>query len=258
MRTRPCFLFLAFALILAAACGDRHPVAPERLVPATDSVRICGSEDQSDCQLEPISGTIDPKKPTDEGGDHNPGTDPPPGGDPGGGGGGGGSGGTEPPPGDTTVTDTTCNTGDPVIDTQAVQEAFDSLWARSNVDANLAQRRERGGWIVSTSTGYAVVPFVSLETSFCRMKGDEDFPTSGAVVGFVHTHPYSVGELIVNCEFQFWEYKGRPSSMDIKMGLALGSQLGWGGALPGYILDTSGIRAFAKDQPSRSYDRCGY
>lgn len=151
-----------------------------------------------------------------------------------------------------------CNTGDPVIDSPTVQADFDQLWTNSNPEAPLFARTERGGWIVQTSSGYDVVPFTQLRTSYCGMDGSEPYPANGTIIGFVHTHPYAAGETITNCELEITDYRGRPSNIDIKMGLALGRALNRAGALPGYILDGSGIRSFAKEQPTYNYTRCGY
>lgn len=166
-------------------------------------------------------------------------------------GGGGDPGGDEPLPPDP------CATGDPVIDSEPLQDALQSLWTQSNPGANLAQRREQGGWIVRTAGGYSVVQFQNVRRSFCKIEGEEPLP-NGEIVGFVHTHPYGVGETIVNCAFQIIPYEGRPSEDDVLMSAFLGQLLGRAEPLPGYIIDGDGIRRFAQGQPTTSYERCGY
>lgn len=248
-----------FGVVRAATSADGDAVAQ-------------GCVSDGECILEPITvqPCAGPTSPTESapdcgggGGGGDPGWwtggggpyEPPPD-DGGGGGGGGGDPGGEDPGGDDPYPPEPCNTGDPIVDSEAVQDVFDELWRQSNASApNLAERRERGGWIVSTASGYAVVPFQTLETSFCGLEGWEDYPSVGTVVAFVHTHPYKVGEVIVDCEFtNVHEYEGIASKADIEMSIALGG----GTLLPGYILDADGIRKFGTTQPDESYDRCGY
>ena len=182
----------------------------------------------------------------------------PPPDDGGGGGGGGDDPGGEDPGGHDPYPPEPCDTGDPVVDSEAVQDAFDELWRQSNASAsNLAQRQEQGGWIVSTSSGYAVVPFTATTSSWCGIDGEE--PAPAGTVGWVHTHPYKLDEAITNCFLTgIIDYKGKPSVDDIEWGAEQGRRLGLGGPLPGYILDTNGIRRFAKGVKQSDYDRCGY
>lgn len=175
----------------------------------------------------------------------------PPPDDYGGGGGGGRGGGDEPLPPDP------CDTGDPVVDSEQMRDALLSLWKQSNPTANLAQRKEQGGWIVRTASGYSVVQFQIPQTNFCSIDGTEALPKIGEIVGFVHTHPYRVGETIVNCAFQIIPYKGKPSDDDLLMSASLGQHLGRTEPLPGYIIDGDGIRQFAQGKPTTSYERCG-
>ena len=167
-------------------------------------------------------------------------------------GGGGDPGGDEPLPPDP------CATGDPVIDSEQVQDALQSLWTQSDPGANLAQRREQAGWIVRSSSGYSVVRFQNVQRSFCGAEGFEPFPQGVEIVGFVHTHPYDVGETILNCSYQIIPYEGKPSEFDLVMSSRLGEQLGRAEPLPGYIIDGDGIRRFAQGTPTTSYERCGY
>lgn len=71
---------------------------------------------------------------------------------------GGGGGGSEPPP-DSTA-DKPCATRDSILNSPAVQAGFTDLWSKSNPDAEMSQRYEKGGWIIRDATGrYTVQPF---------------------------------------------------------------------------------------------------
>jgi hypothetical protein len=178
----------------------------------------------------------------------------------GGGGGGGGSwGGYDPYPPDP------CNTGDAFLDSPGVQESFDTAWKPSNVAGNLADRKEVFGWIVQTSAGYRID--VLGAGNFCGFDGEANAPAEGpgAIVGFFHTHPYSVGETILTCTAQMTVggsavYKGEPSDVDRAASVDLGNALGRGEALPGVIIDNEGIRFFRGTDLTKddSVARCGY
>jgi hypothetical protein len=153
-----------------------------------------------------------------------------------------------------------CNTGNTVIDSPDVQSGMQQLWTASNAGAVLPQRIEQGGWIVQLpGGGLTIQPWgSSVSSSFCGINGTPDPPSGGTAVGWVHTHPYANNEMIVTCAWQVTQYRGKPSKLDLKAGLAFGAGFGLGAPLPGYILDKSGIRVFGKDQPSQSFSRCGY
>lgn len=164
---------------------------------------------------------------------------------------------TQPPP-DTVP----CATGDEVVDDPTVQGGVDELWRDSNYgpNVNLADRTEQGGWLVQTANGYQVVRWTQLQTSWCGAEGEEPFPTSGTVVGFVHTHPYALGETVVSCEWTIETYMGDPSSVDRALSMQLGQALGRSEGLPGYIVDANGITRFVgeDDSEDRRHARCGY
>jgi hypothetical protein len=154
-----------------------------------------------------------------------------------------------------------CNTGDATIDDPAVQIGYRNLWAASNADANLAQRVERGGWIVRTPSGsFQVEEWTNMSGNYCGMSGSPPPPYSGTIVGFIHTHPYSVGEDVVNCEWQIVKYEGKPSSADRATSAQLGPQFGYGTGLPGYILDKNGIVKFVgwTEVVDQRHNRCGF
>ena len=250
------------ALLGLAACADRDPIAPHLLLPRADSVRICGAEGEAPCTLEPITGTIDPRKPTDdEEGDDGGGI-----GTGGGGGGGSGSGGSgggstpsdDTPPGDTIPSDTACEaTGDTLVDKTQVQDAFAAVWAASNADAASSwDRREAGGWIVKTATGYAFQPFTDMVAEACGMNplNDAALEPPVNVIAWVHSHPFAFGERAESCaarnqrtgELERRPYRGRPSTNDAVFTDEVNRRLEAGGRPPidGFIVDKDGIRRF--------------
>jgi hypothetical protein len=182
----------------------------------------------------------------------------------GGGGGGGGGGGTaptepepEPEPADT------CRTGDPIVDDPEVSQGLALLWQQSNPDANMWQRKEKAGWIVEYPAGqFSVLAWTGGTESFaCGDYPAQSGPSQGKIVGFVHTHPYSVGEAIANCQLtQVTHYKGVPSGEDRKTSIRLGAALGMSAPLPGYIIDKDGYYRFqgSTNTATPRRQRCGY
>lgn len=277
---------LAGLCLLAAACADREPVTPTLLQPRADSVRVCGDADEAPCTLGPITGTIDPKKPTDdEGGEDDGGIGGSGGGsDPGGGGsGGGGSGGGSTPsddtlPGDTVPSDTACRaTGDTLVDKTQVQDIFDAVWRSSNADASSSlDRVERGGWIVKTGAGYAFQAFTDMRYEPCGITPLSPAalePPTG-VVAWVHSHPFRVGEYPYSCRevdpitglIGIPEYGGTPSQYDVLAGEQINARLAARGLsqIDGFVLDKNTIRRFkplgtgGAWAPYPSIRRCAY
>lgn len=270
------------ALLGLSACADRDPVSPTLLGPRADSVRVCGDDDEAACILEPIGGTIDPKKPMDEeeddGGETGGG-----GGDVGGGGGGAGSGGgstpsDDTPPGDTIPSDTACKaTGDTLVDKTQVQDAFSAVWDASNADAASSwDRREAGGWIVKTASGYALQPFTDMVAGACGMTplSDNALEPPANTVAWVHSHPFSIMEMPESCALRDSRtgkvmrkpYRGRPSTNDVVVAEEINRRLAAKGRPPvdGFILDKDGIRRFMPlglapaYMPHPDIDRCAY
>jgi hypothetical protein len=173
------------------------------------------------------------------------------GGDGGGGDHGGGGGSVEPP-------EEPCATGDPVVDSETVQDGFTELWQQSNYSPTTPQneRREVAGWIVQTANGFAVQPMTGAVLMPCGVDADGNPPPG--TVGWVHTHPWSVGERQTSCppltiggrEVHF-TYTGASSDYDD----AISAQFG----IPGYILDADGITKFDGTGATLArHDRCGY
>lgn len=83
-------------------------------------------------------------------------------------------------------------------------------------------------------------------------------------MGFIHTHPYTVGETIIACNTDgstgVTEYKGEPSDPDRHASVALGQRLGIPVGLAGIILDANGIRLFKgfDFDVDGDWERCGY
>lgn len=178
-----------------------------------------------------------------------------------GGGAGAGGGGTSPPPDDPAPD--TCNTGDPIVDDPDVSKGLAGLWLQSNPDANLAQRVEKAGWIVEYPAGqYSVVQWTGgVEKFGCGDYANLQLPSQGTVVGFVHTHPYEVGESITDCNFASVQtYDGTPSDYDRRASVALGTYLGRSGPLAGYIIDKDGYYRYDGhgNTAAPRRPRCGY
>jgi hypothetical protein len=163
----------------------------------------------------------------------------------------------EPEPADT------CNTGDAIVDDPEVSAGLSSLWQQSNPDDHLWNRAEKAGWIVEYPAGqFSIVQWSGGTERFgCGDYPALALPTQGTVVGFVHTHPYAVGEAITDCDLASVQtYDGTPSDFDRKAGEILGATLGRQAPLPGYIIDKDGYYRFDgqlnKATPRRA--RCGY
>lgn len=299
MRKLVLLAWLTAALLTFGACAD-SPTSPDQQTPAQEissgegpvlDVQVQGCVVGGICSLPPISS--DPSEPPPDcdvwwkpdcgacatggiisgpeggmsvqgcpdvppGGPGGSGTPPPPGGDPGaicptaaastcp----------SEPPPADT------CKTGDPIVDDPQVSEGLASLWAQSNPDANLYQRVEKAGWIVEYPAGqFSIMQFTGTERFGCGDYRNVPMPAQGTVVGFVHTHPYAVGENIADCSMRSVQtYDGTPSDVDRKSSVALGNHFGLGRPLPGYIIDKDGYYRYDGQgntaTPRRV--RCGY
>ncbi len=84
------------------------------------------------------------------------------------------------------------------------------------------------------------------------------------MVGFIHTHPYTVGETIIACDAEgkmsVDTYRGEPSRFDRDASVTLGQALGIPVGLAGIILDANGIRLFKGYDLSvtANIERCGY
>jgi hypothetical protein len=163
--------------------------------------------------------------------------------------------GDDEPPADT------CNTADPVMADEQVQAGLGTLWEASNADDKLLLRREQAGWIVQDTAGnLRVEQWSTSSTNFGCATIDVFLPTSGTVIGWVHTHPYAVDESIRNCEFQSVRYTGVPSNADRTAGQQLGAFAGLSQALPGYVIDKDGSYRFSGGQNTATPrgPRCGY
>lgn len=179
------------------------------------------------------------------------------------GGGGGGSGTTTPPPVPPPSEPVdTCKTGDPVVDDPDVSLGLENLWVQSNPDANLYQRVEKAGWIVEGSPGqYSIVQWTGGTENFACGDYTPTRPSQGTVVGFVHTHPYLVGEGITDCKFASVQtYDGTPSDYDRSASVQLGQWLGRSAPLPGYIIDKDGYYRYDGNSNTATprLPRCGY
>lgn len=263
--------------LLLSACGDAGitdpQVAPDGPWLVEDTYTCEGGEA---CVFPPLIGVVDPKEPdcsdpyqavlyTDvcgtggATGDPWSPEDPSDPSDP-----------SDPTGGSTTVPQDTvpCETGDPVLDDPQVQAGFADLWQDSNPDATMANRRERGGWIVQTPLGYQVQPFPDSWTqNACAIDMPAGTAPPAGTVAWVHTHPYVYNELMTGCEptivfgiAAYSRHKNQPSEFDGLVGPAVDQP-----DLPGYIIDNEKVTKFTHD-PNSSHnsqidgqnDRCGY
>ena len=108
---------------------------------------------------------------------------------------------------------------------------------------------------------FSVVPWTGGTESFSCGDYPAQPAPQGTIVGFVHTHPYSVGEAVTDCGMnQTMYYKGVPSGADRKTSIRLGAALGTSGPLPGYIIDRDGYYRFqgSTNTATPRRQRCGY
>lgn len=176
---------------------------------------------------------------------------------------GGGSGGTPSDPQDT-PTDTACNTPDPVVNAVSVQAGFEELWKKSNFEVNgvvqpQSERREQGGFIISTPAGYAFQSFPSdWNYGPCSIGCPPGFVPPAGTVAWVHTHPFRLGEQQTSCgevipgSGLYQNYAGKSSDGDNK------TSAHWG--VPGYLLDADHIARFTSDEAAADvpFGRCAY
>lgn len=178
-------------------------------------------------------------------------------------------GGSEMPPPDSTD-EKPCNTSDPVLNSLAVQAGFEDLWSRSNPDAEMSQRREKGGWIIQSGTAYVFEPWPDSWTiGPCGLDLPETTTAPAGAIGYVHTHPYKRDELLTSCDHLvltfgngqtmavYEKYKNAPSDPD---GEAASR---WG--IAGYIIDKNRITRYVgtptgtdKYRVTAQHGRCGY
>lgn len=162
-----------------------------------------------------------------------------------------------------------CATGDPIIDSPAVQAGFEDIWKRSNPEAPMSQRIERGGWVIRTATGYAFQAWPDVwSINQCGIDVPAGTMPPAGAVAWVHTHPYAYREKMTGCESLtlrvggqlmtvYQDYLNQPSDYDGEV------STGWN--LAGYVIDKAGISEFVGD-PASQYkvrivervNRCGY
>jgi hypothetical protein len=275
-------------LLTAVGCADL-PTEPIAALPAGATAYEGAAQTPSCCVLDPVivvapgPAECDPYQSLDwcegEGGGECMTSQPETGGseyqttagcnDTGGGSPGDGSG--SPPPGGPTPTEPpppteqpdTCRTGDDIVDDPEVSKGLSTLWAESNPDADLYHRVEKAGWIVEYPAGqFSVMVWTGGTERFgCGDYPMQPAPSRGTIVGFVHTHPYEVGEAIIDCNFtSVSTYDGTPSEVDRRTSAALGNLLGRTAPLPGYIIDKDGYYRYdgAANTATPRLPRCGY
>jgi hypothetical protein len=180
-----------------------------------------------------------------------------------------GAGGSYPPP-DSTEEDKPCNTEDPVLNSLAVQAGLNNLWDRSNSGADMAQRLEKGGWLVqNASGGYDLLPFTDAWTiGPCGIDPPAGTVPPAGSVGWVHTHPYGTNDLLTSCEGTLVVIGGQTFDAKMRYGNLPSDADGMASTtwnLPGYVIDKQKITKFVGDpNASDKYRvlnqtrRCGY
>lgn len=183
----------------------------------------------------------------------------------------GGGGETETGSGDDPDPGIPCDTPDPVVNSTAVQAGCDRLWSGSNPDAPMADRRERGGWVVQRDGGYVLEPYPDDWTQgACGIDPPPNTVPPAGAVAWVHTHPYSRGESLTICTPTRFELGGRTylvyeTYQNLPSGEDALTAEGWN--LRGYILDKDAITGFLPDLTTTRTDdfeitsqiaRCGY
>ena len=187
-------------------------------------------------------------------------------------GGGGGGGGQPPEPPDEDDEDDEpepCETNNPVLNSQGVQDGLERLWSKSNADANLAQRREQAGWIVQKADGSYYVHIWRIQNTFGAIGGCDGLTPAelqstmpnegaGAIVAFVHSHPYTPGEWIPDlCQNgQLDDYDGTESDFDRDALAGISNFLNRD--IPGMVIDQERVTQFSGATDRQSWDRCGY
>lgn len=183
----------------------------------------------------------------------------------------GGGGAPPPPPPTETEQPDTCRTADPTVDDPAVQAAFTQLWANSNPTAVQSDRREQAAWVVQTQWGLDIIPWTNADFGPCSISphyGSFSIPTNA--VAWIHTHPFTVGEVQTSCDPIaytssgapiYGRYSSFPNDRDVAMGHAINSSLGRN--IPAYTIDQSTIYRFTATGETTAIDvsnhtRCGY
>jgi hypothetical protein len=164
-----------------------------------------------------------------------------------------------------------CSTGNPVIDDIQIQQAFTQLWEESLTTLPINQRREQGGWVISTSNGYEFEPFPSGWTGYpCGIAAPTnwyEFAPSNTV-GMVHTHPFFEGEDTTALDVCGPEPDGTEdwnsvySDEDYDALVDLANHLD-NYSIKGYVIDGDNILTYSvlnhpSFGPESSHDRCGY
>jgi hypothetical protein len=187
-----------------------------------------------------------------------------------------GGGTAEPPAADT------CKTGDPVLDDPVVRQGLKDLWSRSNADSAQAKRVEQSGWIVQRTDGsFAMVALAIRSQSPCGVNGN--FAPPPGAVAWVHTHPFTTGEVQTICgalkepdpstggwrdargpngQLLYPTYANAPSSPDHAVLLAINRPRERNGLdlITGIIIDADRTTAFTEHASDGTipFPRCGY
>jgi hypothetical protein len=158
-----------------------------------------------------------------------------------------------------------------VLNDPVTEAAFAALWANSNPDAPQSQRVEQAAWIVQTQYGLAYVSWTNADFGPCTITphvGTFSIPANA--IGWVHTHPFTEGELQTACEPIGYDAYGQPvygtynkfpNEADIELAAAINTSLGRN--IDAYTIDQGSIVRFVATSSTAvstysPYGRCGY
>lgn len=163
--------------------------------------------------------------------------------------------------------DEPCATGLSVIDNPETQYGFDRLWSQSGFEKPMAERREQGAWLIQHAdgtVGWQEFPSTWVRTP-CGIDAPSTFVIPEGTIAMVHTHPYSRGELLAQCEKQelpggmslYTNYSGNSSIADDDFIKSIRETVAPN--LVGIVIDNDEILGYdgSGGEPQR-IPRCGY
>lgn len=137
--------------------------------------------------------------------------------------------------------------------------------------AELRPRVEQAAWVVQTQYGLAIVPWTNADFGPCTITPHlGTFAIPSNAVAWIHTHPFTEGEVQTSCEPIAYDSNGQPihgtyssfpNPEDIEIAGAINAALGRN--IDAYTIDqTTIVRFLATGSTTVSsyspYGRCGY
>lgn len=163
--------------------------------------------------------------------------------------------------------DDPCNTGYAALDHPEVQAGFANLWSSSYPSAAMADRRERGGWLMQRPDGSHFIQSFpeSWPSTSCGIEIPDGILPPNGTVAMVHTHPYERGEVLTGCGGArlndriviYPKYEVEPSPDDFEAMENLRTIPGVEDLI-GIVLDAEKIHAYTGTGETMDFPRCGY